>query len=270
MLLLCFFVVSYSQPANAWSCIFHTPSNIELIHAPIIFEGKVTDKVTKADKNYYRYTVTKLYKGPKTKTIDILGGDGDFDPKTAKNYRTSILLPRKTKSGDLFSPRCSPQIKLSSHAAVKIKLAYQTPFPTMFLIFTARETHLFLGIIFLVLIGIVTLRRGYIYIRRSDKKDLYKKDYFFITCVFLAVYTLYMIAVSYIYFSPYTDAINGLRGIAIGLSIVFGLSAIYNKHYNGSIWFMCVPHIYTLILLMLSSNSLPYLRNSILALFTLF
>lgn len=266
-LLLCFFVVSYSQSAGAMSCFPPPLTNIDIIRAPVIFSGTAKEviykniKGTDQDGGYVRYEVTKMYKGPNVKTIDIAPSFGSRLPShITESKKSRIFIPGSVKNGDLILSICSKANRGRNRWEPIFKNAYNSPFPTMYLLITAFATHQALLIGIVIFTMLVFLRRYFLFKKGVEIPKFCNRQYLVFTVVLLSFYILYLIPAFTLYFLDPDEgrgflkyALSGdlsyrIWAIMITIMIVLSILALYSKFYKTAVLFILIPSIFILIL----------------------
>ena len=115
------------------------PTNQMLIDAPVIFSGIATEMGEKevATKyhgqqtyRYARFKVTHMYKGPDRRYLDLLIVRPGYAAKIGEEV---TLIPSVSESGDMSISVCSIGLRTEKYWVGKVKNAYATPFPNLYL-----------------------------------------------------------------------------------------------------------------------------------------
>lgn len=267
MFLLCFLIVSYSQSAKAWSCFPPPLTNIDIIRAPVIFSGRLKEVVSKKAQGseqehyYFRYEVTKMYKGPNVETIDITPSFSDTMPSNIKkNSNIRVYIPEQNLNGTLTISICNKANRGRNRWEPIFKNAYNSPFPTMYLLITAFPTHQALLIGIVIFTMLVFLRRYFLFRKGVEIPKFCNRQYLVFTVVLLSFYILYLIPAFTLYFLDPDEgrgflkyALSGnlsyrIWAIMITIMIVSSILALYSKFYKTAVLFILIPSIFILIL----------------------
>ena len=163
----------YPSASSALTCFPGAPSNLDIIKAPIIFEGIAREFVDKKDTNgkvlskYIKFDITRVYKGPELSTIDIKSVSIVGYPPNIGLGSKITLMPDKLENGELGISYCSKGLRSGAWTGL-VAYAYEKKlFPTLYLISTYKPTRFYLiGILILWIIV-----RGSIWMyRRKYKK----------------------------------------------------------------------------------------------------
>ena len=145
MVLTCFFV----KESLALSCFPAIPDTIYILKAPVIFNGKVTEFIEHKDDNGkiiykdIRFKVIEMYKGPVSDTIDIRSiSIMGYLPNLAVGSEVTII-PDVMENGALGISYCSIGFRNQRFWEWKVKKAYSTEYPMLYLIgYSVKNTML--------------------------------------------------------------------------------------------------------------------------------
>lgn len=157
--IIAIFLISFflAGPAYAWSCISVVPTAQQIIDAPVIFSGiaiETGEKELQTAANgmrsykYIRFKVTRMFKGQNTKYLDLLVvAPGYYTPKIGEEV---TLIP---DTGMSISG-CSLGMRTEQYWAGKVRKAYATPIPNLYLKIDAIPYKVE-GFVFLSLLSLI-------------------------------------------------------------------------------------------------------------------
>lgn len=152
-----------SNAAYATSCFPPIPTYWDIIKAPVIFTGKPVEVIDKIgedgkERRYFRFEVTRMYKGPKESTIEVLTSHGQFSAHFHFDRGEVTLIPHMSKTGNLSAGFCD-SVLVYGYGNLwipMVKKAYSTPFPTLYLLYKGYVhivfAFVFFGLPFLLLV----------------------------------------------------------------------------------------------------------------------
>lgn len=151
-LFFCFF--SVAKNSFALSCVTPVPTTMDIIRAPVIFNGTVTEFIVHSDedgtfvKKDIRFRVNKNYKGATEEYIDIKSVPiMGYGPNLGVGS-TKTIIPDVLRDGVLAISYCSSGLRNQKSWEGKVRYAYEKPFPVLYLLWNSYKYRLIIMLIF--------------------------------------------------------------------------------------------------------------------------